>query len=181
MKSKSYSNNNKAQLIDNTMRRSRKAGSMFMLPGIRAMVLALCLLEMTLVGVKGQSNGIATGGTSGTAYVDPATGQTVVSTGSSIAIPPRPAPANFTIANDNCGEWARAPNQTNGLVYDAKLTYTYDAQRGNVAVWEQSATLKLPVVCLHCKALYDAAKAAAAATTPTAFTYAQYLTATSPH
>jgi hypothetical protein len=167
------------------MKRPMKAGSVPMLSGIRAMVLALCLLEMSLVGVRGQTNSthrelaISSGGTQGQAYVDPATGQTVVAPSSTIAIPPRPAPQNFTIPNDNCGEWARAPGQTNGLVYDAQLTYVYDQARGDVAIWTQTSTLKLPVVCLQCKVQYEAGQAAAATVPPTAYTYAQYLAAAS--
>jgi len=82
------------------VKRSRKAGSVSMLSGIRAIVLALCLLEMTLVGVRGQTigthreltGGISSSGQQGATYVDPATGQTVVAPSATIAIPPRPAP-----------------------------------------------------------------------------------------
>jgi len=46
-----------------------------------------------------------------------------------------------------------------------------------VAVWTQTSTLKLPVVCLQCKVQSTAAAAAAALDPPTAYTYAQYLAA----
>jgi hypothetical protein len=73
MKSKPLTINNEEEFMVHIRKRSRKAETVSIRSGFRAMLLALCLLQMTLEGVRGQQQGIATGA-QGVAYIDPSTG-----------------------------------------------------------------------------------------------------------
>ena len=46
------------------------------------------------------------------------------------------------------------PNQTNALIYDWELVYTYGIN-GTVASYQYTTSLKLPVICLECQSSID--------------------------
>lgn len=68
---------------------------------------------------------------------------------------PDPLPEKvFALQNDNCGRWLLPPNQTNALIYDWELVYTYGIN-GTVASYQYTTSLKLPVFCLECQTSID--------------------------
>jgi hypothetical protein len=55
----------------------------------------------------------------------------------------------FTITGDNCGEYLVPVNQTNALIYEQEVVYTYTSTGTNVT-WQYTSNLQLPVYCMKC-------------------------------